>query len=109
MRNIAKLIAVVALLSGCTTAEERQAMQERWQQYVNQCRNQGGVIYRNQCMTREAAAEAQQQDFLAAEAEKNRRAMVEAACVSRGGQWLSGLNQCQGGKNEVNVNVRRYY
>lgn len=98
MKTIVVILVFAALLSGCKTAEERRVEQEQWQRFVNQCQSAGNVIYNNQCYTRENAFQAQ-------EAEKNRQAMLQAACISRGGAWIG---YCQGGSNDVNVNVRRY-
>lgn len=80
------------LLSGCAQIAENQRRAEL------ECRNQGGVIYHNECWSPQAL-----------ESEKNRRAMVEAACVANGGTWQDYVGRCQSGSKDVNVNVYRRY
>jgi hypothetical protein len=106
--KLLSLLFLTLTLAGCISAEERRARAEQWQRYVNQCNDRGGVIYRNTCMSAQDARVAQQQDFIAAEREKDRVAMQKAACISRGGTWMQFSQQCSGGSNDVNVNVRRY-
>lgn len=107
MKTIVVILVFAALLSGCKTAAERRVEQEQWQRFVNQCQNSGNVIYNKKCYTHADAAIAQQQDFQAAEAERNRQAMLQAACISSGGSW-GGVLGCRAGRKEVNVNVNRY-
>jgi len=109
MGKITALIILAALLSGCAQMAEslRRAEAER-QERARQCAAQGWVTYKDQCMSPQDARAAQDRDFIADQAERNRKAMLQAACIQRGGTWYEYSLQCVGGSNDVNVNVRRY-
>ena len=109
MKNITALLVLAALLTGCAQMAEamRQAEAER-QERARQCAAQGGAMYKDQCMSPQDARAAQQRDFIADQAERNRQAMLEAACITHGGTWYGGYTGCVGGSNDVNVNIRRY-
>jgi len=112
MKKITALVVLAALLSGCAQMAEsmRRAEAER-QERSRQCAAQRWVMYKDQCMSPQDARAAQDRDFIADQAERNRKAMLQSACISRGGRWYeynSYSSECVGGSNDVNVNVRRY-
>jgi len=108
MKRIAALVVLAALLSGCAQWAEsmRRAEAER-QERARQCAAQGWVVYKDQCMSPQAAREAEHRDFIADQRERDRKAMLQAACISRGGKWYEYTNECVGGSSDVNVNIRR--
>ena len=94
----ALFIVLATFLTGCSGFSERmERAAAAEQQFNHQCAVQGGVRYKRQCMSPEEASAAKLRDFVAAENEKNRKAMLEAACISNGGVW--DLGSCVGGGN----------
>jgi hypothetical protein len=113
MKSIAALIVLAALLSGCAEiAESTRREEAERQESARQCAAQKWVIYRDQCMSPQDAREAQHRDFIADQAERDRQAMLQAACISRGGKWhrepFATTYECAGGSREVDINIRRY-
>ena len=109
MRRTVALVILAALMTGCAEmAESMRRAEAARQERARQCAAQGWVTYKDQCMSPQDARLAQHQDFLADQAERNRKAMVEAACIRRGGTWYAYSDKCVGGSNDVNVNIRRY-
>lgn len=109
MKNLTALIVFTAFLTGCAEmAESRRRAEAARQEQARQCAAYGWVMYKGQCMSPQNAREAEHRDFLADQAERNRQAMLQAACISRGGTWYEYSKQCVGGSTDVNVNVRRY-
>jgi len=109
MKSIVALVVLVALLSGCAQWAEamRKAEAER-QERIRQCVAQGWVMYKDNCMSPQAARDAEHRDFIADQRERDRKAMLRAACISRGGEWSVYTDECVGGSSDVNVNVRHY-
>jgi len=105
MKNIAALVVLAALLSGCAEMAESMRREEaERQERARQCAAQGRVIYNNECMSPQDA-------FIADQRERDRQAMLQAACISRGGDWrlepFSSTPSCVGGSSDVNINIRR--
>lgn len=109
MKRVPALVVLTSILCGCAEWAEsmRRAEAER-QERIQQCAAQGYVMYSNQCMSPQDARDAQQRDFIADQAARDRLAMLQAACISRGGVWQVYTSNCLGGSNDVNVNVRHY-
>lgn len=112
MKNISALVVLAALLSGCAEMAESMRREEaERQERARQCAAQRWVIYRDQCMSPQDAREAQYRDFIADQAERDRQAMLQAACISRGGKWdkapFAYTYECVGGSSDVNINIRR--
>lgn len=107
MKSIAALVVLAALLSGCAEmAEARRREEAQRQEYARQCTAQGRVVYSDQCMSPQDAREAQHRDFIADQRERDRKAMLQAACISAGGTWYEYTSQCVGASRDININVR---
>lgn len=105
MKTIAALVVLAALLTGCAEmAESMRRAEAEQQERARQCAAQGWVVYNDQCMSPQAA-------FVADQRERDRQAMLQAACISRGGKWdkppFSSTYECVGGSSDVNINIRR--
>ena len=112
MKTIAALIVLAALLTGCAQwAEEMRKEEAERQARIRQCVAQGWVMYKDECMSPQAAREAEHRDFVADQRERDRQAMLQAACISRGGKLdkppFSSTYECVGGSSDVNINIRR--
>jgi len=110
MKTIAALVDLAALLSGCAQmAESMRRAEAEQQERARQCAAKGWMIYKDQCMSPQDAREAQNRDFLADQAERDRKSMLQAACISRGGRWYEYVTTYEsvGGSSDVNVNIRR--
>jgi hypothetical protein len=110
MKSIAALVVLAALLTGCAQwAEAMRKAEAEQQERIRQCVAQGWVMYKDQCMSPQAAREAEHRDFIADQRERDRQAMLQAACISRGGKWYEYIStyECVGGSSDVNVNIRR--
>jgi len=107
MKSIAALVVLAALLSGCAQMEEaRRKREAERQERARQCVAQGWVVYKDQCMSPQAAREAEHRDFIADQRERDRKAMLHAACISAGGIWYEFNSTCHGASRDVNINIR---
>lgn len=114
MKTIAALIVLAALLTGCAQwAEEMRKEEAERQARIRQCVAQGWVMYKDECMSPQAAREAEHRDFVADQRERDRQAMLQAACISSGGKWqlehlFATTYECVGARREVDINIHRY-
>jgi D-serine deaminase-like pyridoxal phosphate-dependent protein len=111
MKRAIALVVLGFTLGGCAEIAEsmRRAEAERIE-YARQCSERGGVIYNGSCMSPQDARAAQYRDFLADQAEKNRKAAIQAACVSSGGTWMGYhcYRDSFAPRNRTDVYIHRY-